>query len=184
MSKFRDKQTSLATCRKNVLSTRNFHMRCPVHSNGAFTLTETETVKNGLYIIEWRCSYCPETDTNANFHWVLYTYYPYLYRSRYRAVWMSHNVNLPLSMNCMSRLLSPILAAWMTFGNTPISFTSAGNVPDNFTVSKLIHFHWNLSGASLKGVMGLSPRNEAPRTPFPLLVRSFSSFCTLLRRVL
>ena len=49
---------------------------------------------------------------------------------------------LPLSIICRSRLLSPILAAWMTLGKTAIScLTSAGNVPDNFTLSKLTHFH-------------------------------------------
>ena len=44
--------------------------------------TETETDKNGLYGIMWRCSYCLETETHVNFHWVLYTFYRYLYQSQ------------------------------------------------------------------------------------------------------
>ena len=53
--------------------------------NGMFTLannkTERETEFFEFYWIVWRCSYCSETETNANFHWLVYTFY------WYRIVW-------------------------------------------------------------------------------------------------
>ncbi len=69
-------------------------------------------------------------------------------------------------MSCISLWLSPVLAAWMTFGSTPTSWVaSAGRVPErSLTWSRLTNFHWNLSGASLNGVSGLSPRSDAPST--------------------
>ena len=39
---------------------------------------DTETNKNGLYRIVWRCSYCTETDTNTDSHWVWHAFYRYL----------------------------------------------------------------------------------------------------------
>ena len=30
-------------------------------------------IKNGLYRIVWRCSYCSITETDANIYWILYT---------------------------------------------------------------------------------------------------------------
>ena len=35
-------------------------------------------IKNALCRILWRCSHCSETEIDANFHWVLYTFYWYI----------------------------------------------------------------------------------------------------------
>ena len=46
--------------------------------NGVFTVpdteTNTETDKNGFCRIVWRCSYCPERDTNTESHCLLYPF--------------------------------------------------------------------------------------------------------------
>ena len=51
-------------------------------------------IKNGLYRTVWKCSYCTETETETDSHWVLYTCYRSRSGSRSRSrslsVWLSH----------------------------------------------------------------------------------------------
>ena len=54
-------------------------------SYGVFTLSdiETETDKNGLCRIVWKCSHCTGTDDNTDSHCVMCTCSPYPSRSQY-----------------------------------------------------------------------------------------------------
>ena len=62
-------------------------------TNGLFTLegTVTETDQTDNNWIVWNYSYCWRTETDANFHWVSYTFCRYLYRSPCRVLWWNHS---------------------------------------------------------------------------------------------
>ena len=102
-----------AQCKRTLWSQCNLHEYCIIrtHFYNVFTLEDakTETDKNGLYGIAWTCWYCPETD--ANFHWVLHTFYQYL------SVSVLGSVNEPLWSACLIMYSRPSLVSYWLWKN-------------------------------------------------------------------